>query len=182
MPCLRPVKNGCLVNICIYYAHQMCEIYRVLPYSVDFKAPMELWNPWSKTVLGKCSYVVMLKATFMSDLLIFFLIFNTVRISFLCFCHHDTVSILNNQCIGYSVLTVCIIFLCYERPWHEEVWLYYELLIRCHPVIPRSAFFSQNNGSLFSIGLPGRQFIRFQIKIRQLFVNRLEENKFENVA
>ena len=28
-----------LVNICIYYACQTHEIYQVLPYSVDFKAP-----------------------------------------------------------------------------------------------------------------------------------------------
>ena len=28
-----------LVNSCIYYAHQTHEIYPVLPYSVDFKAP-----------------------------------------------------------------------------------------------------------------------------------------------
>ena len=28
-----------LVNSCVYYACQTCEIYHVLPYSVDFKAP-----------------------------------------------------------------------------------------------------------------------------------------------
>ena len=44
------VKNGlfakpktcenwlCLVNSCIYFAHWTCEIYQVLPCSVDFKA------------------------------------------------------------------------------------------------------------------------------------------------
>ena len=34
--------------------------YLVLPYSVDFKAPRELWNPLSKstkTVLSKCSLI-----------------------------------------------------------------------------------------------------------------------------
>ena len=31
-----------LVNSCIYYICQICEIYQVLPYSVDFKAPEEL--------------------------------------------------------------------------------------------------------------------------------------------
>ena len=45
------VKIGCLVNSCFYYAHQTREIYQVLPYSVDFKAPGDL----SKTVLIKWS-------------------------------------------------------------------------------------------------------------------------------
>ena len=45
------------VNSCIYYAYQTCEIYELLPYSVDFKAPGELWNPLSKTVLSKCSFI-----------------------------------------------------------------------------------------------------------------------------
>ena len=31
----------CPVNGCIYYAHQTCEIYQVLPYLMDFKAPGE---------------------------------------------------------------------------------------------------------------------------------------------
>ena len=44
-----------LVNRCIYHAHQTCEIYQVLPYSMDFKAPWELWNPLSNTVRNKCS-------------------------------------------------------------------------------------------------------------------------------
>ena len=33
------------VNSCVYYACQTYEIYQVLSYSVDFKAPQELWNP-----------------------------------------------------------------------------------------------------------------------------------------
>ena len=33
------------------------QIYQVLPYSVDFKAPRELWNPLSKTVLSKYSFI-----------------------------------------------------------------------------------------------------------------------------
>ena len=41
-----------LVNSCIYYAHQTHEIYQALPYSADFKAPEELWNPLSETVLS----------------------------------------------------------------------------------------------------------------------------------
>ena len=41
------------VNSCIYYACQTPEIYQVLPYSVDFKAPGEL----SKTVLSKLSFI-----------------------------------------------------------------------------------------------------------------------------
>ena len=45
------------VNTCIYYAHQTCGIYHVLPYWVDFKAPGELWNPLSKSVLGKRSLI-----------------------------------------------------------------------------------------------------------------------------
>ena len=39
-----------LVNSCIYYALQTQEIYEVLPYSVDFKAPVE-------TVPSKCSFI-----------------------------------------------------------------------------------------------------------------------------
>ena len=46
-----------LVNICAYSAHQTHEIYQVLPYSVDFKAPGELRNPLSKTVLSKWSFI-----------------------------------------------------------------------------------------------------------------------------
>ena len=39
-----------LVNNYIYYACQTSEIYQVLPNSVDFKAPGELWNPLSKKI------------------------------------------------------------------------------------------------------------------------------------
>ena len=46
-----------LVNSCVYYVHQIREIYQVLPYSVDFKAPVELWNPLSKTALSKCGFI-----------------------------------------------------------------------------------------------------------------------------
>ena len=46
-----------LVNICVYYAHQTCEIHQVLPDAVDFKALEELWNPPSKTVLYKCDAI-----------------------------------------------------------------------------------------------------------------------------
>ena len=46
-----------LVNSCIYYARQTHGIYQVLPYSVDFKAPREFWNPLSKTVLSECSFI-----------------------------------------------------------------------------------------------------------------------------
>ena len=46
-----------LVNSSIYYASQTHEIYQVLPYSVNFKAPRELWNPLSETVLIKCSFI-----------------------------------------------------------------------------------------------------------------------------
>ena len=28
-----------LPKSCVYYVHQTCEIYQVLPYSVDFQAP-----------------------------------------------------------------------------------------------------------------------------------------------
>ena len=47
----------CLVNSCIYHACQTHDIYQVLPYSVDFKAPRELWNPLGKTVLSNCSFI-----------------------------------------------------------------------------------------------------------------------------
>ena len=53
----RPVKIGHLVNSCIYYAHWTHEIYHIMPYSMDFKAPRELWNPLSKAVLSKCSFI-----------------------------------------------------------------------------------------------------------------------------
>ena len=33
------------------------EIYQELPYSLDFKVHGELWNPLSKTVLSKCSFI-----------------------------------------------------------------------------------------------------------------------------
>ena len=46
-----------LVNSCVYYAHQIREIYQALPYSLDFKAPRELWNPPSKAVLSKCIFI-----------------------------------------------------------------------------------------------------------------------------
>ena len=46
-----------LVNSCIYYAYQIHEIYQVLSYSVDFKAPGELWNPQGKAVLSQRSFI-----------------------------------------------------------------------------------------------------------------------------
>ena len=46
-----------LVNSHIYYAHQTHEIYQLLPYSVDFQAPRELWNPLSEAVLSKCCFI-----------------------------------------------------------------------------------------------------------------------------
>ena len=46
-----------VINSSVYYAHQTHESYQVLPYSVDFKAPGELWNPLSKTVFSKCSFI-----------------------------------------------------------------------------------------------------------------------------
>ena len=51
--------ENCLrtVNSYVYYAHQTREIYQVLPYSVDFKALTEIWNPLSKTVPSKCSFI-----------------------------------------------------------------------------------------------------------------------------
>ena len=39
-----------------YCVCQTTEIYQVLSYSVDFKAPGELWNPLSKTVLNRCRF------------------------------------------------------------------------------------------------------------------------------
>ena len=46
-----------LVKSCVYYAHQTCEIYQLLSYLVDLKIPLELWNPLSKTVLSKFSFI-----------------------------------------------------------------------------------------------------------------------------
>ena len=45
-----------LVNSCIYYAHQTHEINQVLSYSVDFKAPVELWDPLGKAV-SLCDFI-----------------------------------------------------------------------------------------------------------------------------
>ena len=46
-----------LVNRCVYYAHQTREINQLLPYSVDFKAPGELWNPMCKAIHGKFCFI-----------------------------------------------------------------------------------------------------------------------------
>ena len=48
-----------LVNSCVYYAHQTREIYQipVLTSAVDFKAPDELWNPLSTTILSRCDFI-----------------------------------------------------------------------------------------------------------------------------
>ena len=46
-----------LVNSLVYYALQTHGINQVLTYSIDFKAPGELWNPLSKAVLSKCSLI-----------------------------------------------------------------------------------------------------------------------------
>ena len=47
-----------LANNCVYYAQQTREIYQVLPNSTDFKAPGELWNLLSKTVLSRCGLIL----------------------------------------------------------------------------------------------------------------------------
>ena len=46
-----------LVNSCVYYACQTRDIYQVLLYWVDFKAPGELWNLMSKAVLNKSGFI-----------------------------------------------------------------------------------------------------------------------------
>ena len=46
-----------LANSCIHYARHTFKIYYAPPDSVDFKALGKLWNPLSKTVLSKCSYI-----------------------------------------------------------------------------------------------------------------------------
>ena len=49
-------ENGLgFVKSCFYCVHQTREIYQVLPYLVDIKAPAELWNPLSKTLLNTCN-------------------------------------------------------------------------------------------------------------------------------
>ena len=54
----KTCENGLgLVNSGIYYAWYTHDFYLVLPYAVDFKAPGELRNPLSKTVLSKCSFI-----------------------------------------------------------------------------------------------------------------------------
>ena len=44
-----------LVNSWFYRVHHTREIYQALPNLVDFKAPMGLWNPLSKTILSTCN-------------------------------------------------------------------------------------------------------------------------------
>ena len=44
------------VNSYINNARHTREIYQILPYSMDFKALRELWNPLGKTVFSKCSF------------------------------------------------------------------------------------------------------------------------------
>ena len=46
-----------LLKGCVYYACQTLEICQVLPYSVYFKASHLLWNPLSKTVRSKYSFI-----------------------------------------------------------------------------------------------------------------------------
>ena len=46
-----------IVKSCIFSTYQTHEIYQVRTYSMDFKAPGELWNPWSKTVVSKCTFI-----------------------------------------------------------------------------------------------------------------------------
>ena len=46
-----------LENSCIYYVRQNHEIYQVLPNTVDYRSPRELWNPLCKAVLNKCNFI-----------------------------------------------------------------------------------------------------------------------------
>ena len=46
-----------LVNSCVYFARKIREIDQVPPYSVYFKAPVELWNPLGKIVSRKCRFI-----------------------------------------------------------------------------------------------------------------------------
>ena len=74
-----------LVKSCVYYVRPTREIHRVLPYSVDFKAPEELWNSLSKTILSKCSFIkndtsemtIKLESNFYAGTQNIFLIFDT---------------------------------------------------------------------------------------------------------
>ena len=47
---------GLVINY-VYHARHTRDIYQVLPYSVDFKAPGVLWKPLSKAVLSNCSFI-----------------------------------------------------------------------------------------------------------------------------
>ena len=46
-----------LLNSFVYYAIKTNKMRLVLIYSVDFKTIWELWNPLSKTVLRKGSFI-----------------------------------------------------------------------------------------------------------------------------
>ena len=45
-----------LVKKYVCYACQTRDIYLMLPYTVDFKAPGERWNPLSMRVFSKCNF------------------------------------------------------------------------------------------------------------------------------
>ena len=51
MPEISEYWSG-LVKSCVYYVHQIREIYKVLPYAEEH------WNPLSKTVIGKFSSIL----------------------------------------------------------------------------------------------------------------------------
>ena len=53
MPHPKPVEMGSGLDFCVYYARQTREIYQVLLYSVDLKAPGEPWNP----LICQCSSI-----------------------------------------------------------------------------------------------------------------------------
>ena len=57
-----------IVNICVYFARQTCGIYQVLPCSVDFEAPGELWSPLIKAIRCKCSFFFRIKDLYTPEL------------------------------------------------------------------------------------------------------------------
>ena len=63
--CFHLMMSSCCKQLRLFYlllpARPVIFTRYWLPYTVDFKAPGELWNPQSETVLSKCSFVYSIK-------------------------------------------------------------------------------------------------------------------------
>ena len=121
LPCPKIVKLACLVDNWIYCACQTCEIYQVLLYWVDFKAPFELWNPLSKTVVSKCIFIFCI--IFSCDQAALWMVFS-VRLSV---CLSVCPSVCLSVCPSVR-LSVCHTFLTmFPSSYHHEIFRSYHI-------------------------------------------------------